>query len=39
MPLTASGNQVFRFRLYLPCEYLAAVLGYPDQVIGLLPLC
>jgi len=34
VPLTTLGHQAFRFRLDLPCEDLAAVLGYPYQMIS-----
>ncbi len=34
LPLTALGNQAFRFRLHFPREYLAPVFGYPYQMIG-----
>ncbi len=34
VPLAAFHDKVLRFLLYLTCQYLAAVFGYPHEVIG-----
>ena len=34
MSLTTFDNEPFRFCLHIPCQYLAAILGYPYQMIG-----
>lgn len=34
MPFTTRGKQTLRFRLHFPCQYLSAILRYPDQVIS-----
>jgi hypothetical protein len=34
MPFTAFHDRALRFLLYLTCQYLASVFGYPHEVIS-----
>jgi hypothetical protein len=34
MPFAAFHDETLRFLLYLTCQYLTSVFGYPHEVIG-----